>query len=67
MDFISFKDSNETHTMHTKSDNIEIMISNETDKIIKNLFESLLHKYQEGLKKSMEENEFIFDSVDLVL
>ena len=67
MDFISFKDSIETHTMHTKSDNIEIMISNETDKIIKNLFESLLQKYQEGLKKSMEENEFIFDSVDLVL
>ena len=33
--FISFKDSNETRTMHTKSDNIEIIIGNETDQIIK--------------------------------
>ena len=34
INFISSKDSNETRTMHTKSDNIEIMIRNETDKII---------------------------------
>ena len=37
--FISSKDSNETRTMHATSDNIEIMIGNETDEIIKNLFE----------------------------
>ena len=36
------KDSNETRTLHTTTDNIEIMIGNETDEIIKNLFESLL-------------------------
>ena len=30
------------------------MIGNETDKIIKNLFESLLQKYQEGLEKSIK-------------
>ena len=46
IDFIFSKDSNETLTMHTKSDNIEIMIANETDEIIKNLFESPLQKYQ---------------------
>ena len=40
------KDSNETRTMHTKSDNIEIKIGNETDEIIKKLFGSL---YKEGL------------------
>ena len=40
--FISSQDSNETHTIHTKSHNIEIMIGSETDKIIKELFESLL-------------------------
>ena len=38
------KDSNETCTMYTKSNNIEIMIGTETDKIIKELFDSLLHK-----------------------
>ena len=54
INFISSKDSNETRAMHTKSDNIEIMISNKTDEIIKKLFESLLQKYQEGLYKSMK-------------
>ena len=45
INFISSKDSNETRTMHTKSENIEIMIGNETDEIIKKLFESHLQKY----------------------
>ena len=35
---ITHKDSNETCTMHTKSDNIEIMISHETDEITEELF-----------------------------
>ena len=64
--FISIKDSNENCTVHKKSDNIEIMIGNETDEISKKHFESLLRKYQEGLETSMKEIEFIFDSVDLL-
>ena len=32
--FISSKDSEKTHTMHSKSDKAEIMIGNETDEII---------------------------------
>ena len=47
--------------MHAKSDNIEIMIGSETDDIIKELFKSLLQKYQEGLMKG---SEFVFDSVN---
>ena len=31
INFISFKDSDDTRTMHTKSDNIEIMLGSETD------------------------------------
>ena len=41
INFFSSKDSNETRTMHSKSDDIEIMIGNETYKIIEeflNLF-----------------------------
>ena len=49
-----------------KSGNTEIMICNEIDEIIKNLFESLLQKYQEGLEKSMKRSEFVFDSADLL-
>ena len=44
--FIYSKGSDETCTMHTKSDNIDIMIGSETDEIIKELFESLLQRYQ---------------------
>ena len=66
MNFLPSKDSNETRTMHTKIDNIEIMTGNETDEIIEKLFKSLLQKYQEGLEKSMKQREFIFDSVDLL-
>ena len=52
--------------MHTTSVNIEIMIGNETDEIIEELFESLLQKYQDGLEKSVKGSEFIFDSIDLL-
>ena len=62
---ISSKDSNQTCSMDTKSDNIEIMRGNETDEIIKKLIESLLQRRQEGLEKSMKGREFIFHSVDL--
>ena len=38
INFISSKDSNETRTMHTISDNIEIMLVNKTSEIIKKTF-----------------------------
>ena len=66
INFMSSKDSDETHTKHTKSHNIEIMMGNEIDEIIEELFESLLQKYQERLEESMKGSEFVFDSVDLL-
>ena len=59
INFISSKDSDETRTMHTTSDNIEIMMGSETDEIIEELFESLLQRYQEGLEESMKANLFL--------
>ena len=53
-------------TMHSKSNNIEIMICNETDEIIEKLFDSLLQKYQKCLEESMKGSELVFDSVDLL-
>ena len=50
--------------MHTKGINIEIMMGSETDKIIEELFESFLQKYQEGLEESMRGSEFVYDSAD---
>ena len=52
--------------MSTKSDNIEIMMGDETNDIIEELFKSLLQKYLEGLEESLRESKFIFDSVDLL-
>ena len=66
INFMSSKDSDETCTRHTKSNNMEIMIGNETDEIIRELFESLLQRYQEGLEGSMRGSEFVFDSIDLL-
>ena len=65
IDFISFKDSDETRTMHRNIDNIKNMIGSEIDEIIEELFESLLQKYQKDLEESIRGSEFIFDSVDL--
>ena len=64
INFISSKDSDETRTMHAKSDDVEIMIGSETNQIIEELFKSLLQRYQEVLEESMRRREFIFDSVD---
>ena len=44
INFISSTDS--TRTMHSKSDNIEIMTGNEIDEITEELFETLLQRYQ---------------------
>ena len=63
INFVSSKDSDEICIMRTKSNNIEIMMGNETDEIIE-LFESLLQKYQEGLEESMKGSDFVFDSID---
>ena len=60
--FISSKDNDEEHVMHSKSDNIEIMINDEANEFIKELFDSLKSRYQNNLK-SMNESEFVFDYV----
>ena len=46
-----------------KGDNIEILIGNETDEIIEDLFNSLLQRYQKGLEESMKGSEFVSDNV----
>ena len=53
INIISSKDSDETCNMHTKSDNIAIMMGSEADDITDGLCESLLQKYQEGLEESV--------------
>ena len=56
IDFISLKPgSDETRIVHTRSDNIEIMIG---DDIIEELFKSFLQKYEENLQNKMGGSDF---------
>ena len=64
INFFPSKDSDETCTVHAKSDHAEITMGSETNEIIEELFKSFLRRYQKGFGKSMSRSEFIFDSVD---
>ena len=67
INFVSSKDdSDEIRKMHTKSHNVGIMMVSETDKIIEELFESILQNYQKDLEQSMKGSKFTIDSVDLL-
>ena len=48
--------------MHSKSDSIETMIS---DEVVKELFDSLKNRYQINLE-SMKGSEFVFDHIKLM-
>ena len=67
INFISLKPgSDETRIMHTRSDNIEIMIGDDNDDIIEELFKSFLQKYEENLQNKMRESDFEFDGVNFL-
>ena len=52
--------------MHSKSDNIEVMTYDNINESIKEIFESLLSRYQIGLETLMRGSDFIFDGVNLL-
>ena len=52
------KDSDEERVMHSKSDYIKIIINDEADEVIKEIFEALSSCYQIGLETSMKGSEF---------
>ena len=65
INFVSSKeDSDETRITRPRSDNIEIMMSSETEKVIKELFKSLSKRYQEKLEESMDGSHLTFDDVN---
>ena len=65
VNFISSKDTGETCTIYVWSDNVSIMWGSDTDDIIRELFRSFLHNYQEELK-IISGSEFNFESVELM-
>ena len=58
--------SDETRVMHTRSVNEEFMNGSDTDEIIKELFKSLLQRYQENLQEKMRGSDLAFDGVNFL-
>ena len=54
INFISSKDTDKNSVMHSKSDNIEITISNKAEEVIEELLQSLPSRYQVRLEISMK-------------
>ena len=54
INFISLKPrSNETRVMYTRSDNEEFMNGDDTNEIIKSLFESFFKRFEENSQEKM--------------
>ena len=67
INFISLKPgSDETRAMHTRSDNEKFMNGSDTDEIIKELFKSLLQRYQENIQEKMRGSDFAFDGINFL-
>ena len=65
INFISLRPgSDETRVMHTRSVKEEFMNGSDTVEIIKELFRSLLQRYQENLQEKMKGSDFAFDGVN---
>ena len=63
VNFSYSKDTGETRTIYVWSDNAKIMVGNETDNIIRELFESFLDNYQKEEQIMRGGSDFIFESV----
>ena len=67
INFISLNPgSDETRIMHMSSDNNEIMIGDDNDDIIEELFKLFLQKYGDNLQNKMKGSDFEFDGVNFL-
>ena len=67
INFISLKPgSDETCIMYTRSDNIEIVIGDNNDDIIEELFKLFIQKYEENLQNKLRGSDFEFDGVNFL-
>ena len=65
INFISLKPgSDETRVMYTRSDHEEFMNGDNSNEIIKLLFESFLQRFEENLQEKMRGSGFEFDGIN---
>ena len=66
INFILSKDGVEERVMHSSSGNIKFTPYSDANEVTGEPFETLHSKYQVNLETSMNGNDFIFDSVQLM-
>ena len=66
LNFVSLKDAEEEHVMHSKRDNITFTSYNHANEVVDELFEFFYSRYQCNLEILTDEIEFTFDSVQLM-
>ena len=64
--FIPISNYNNKRSLYVKTKNVEIMMGSDTDEIVKELFESILQKYEELIEHSSKNSGFALESVELV-
>ena len=65
INFISSRDTGDTRTIYIWKDNVSIMWGSDTDDIIRELFRSFLHSYQEE-EQIVIRSKFNFESAELM-
>ena len=65
VNFISSRDTGETRIYYVWSNKVSVMQDKDTYDIIREIFKSFLHNYQQELK-IIKGSDFVFESVDLL-
>ena len=63
--FISSIDNDEEHVMHSECDNIKMMIKDEVDEVVIEVFDLIKNRYQNNLEW-VKVSEFVFDYIYLL-
>ena len=67
INFISLKPgSDEICIMHVRSDSEEFMSGDDTNEIIKSLFQPFIQRYEECLQNKMKGSDFEFDDINFL-
>ena len=64
--FKPIEDFNDKRALYVKTKNVEIMMGSDTNEIVKELFESIIKKYQELMEYSTKNSGLILEGVELM-
>ena len=64
--FTPIEDFHDKRALFVKTKNVEIILGSDTNEIVKELFESIIQKYQELMKCSTKNSSLILEGVELV-